>query len=256
MTPNKSVWDEFEDFDTAKVNDEVIKFKMSDKGDVARICFPLINPKTGKVALKKVIRFHYENKANNSFAIFQAPTNTSSQAYKTAIEYCGDPKTIYVTPILVYSTNKLGKVISNEDYELTNLVLTPTKIKQLRTLQEEYDLSNIDIKVVLDDAKFQNMTFSPLKGCGLRDGFVNSKNKQGEIKKFPIQINKDQVSNDAFELMKTADSVVAPRWSDAQILKFFTQDNDEGFDEDLPDNNTINSNSSQADDNNFDDDEF
>lgn len=225
-----SYWSQFESVDEAKVQGQTPKFKLTEKDDKARIHFPFVNPQNGQVALKKVLYFSYEDKATNSWARFQAPAE-GSKAYATARQFCGEPQLCYVTPILQYSTNNTGKVISGIDYEVIALTLSRTRLKEVKQIQDEYNLAEIDLGVVCNEPKYQNLKFSPLKRCALNDGFAVVKGRDGLEKKLKLEYNRDEVFNSAKECMETADMAVAPKWGEQQILDFFLGGKSGGKDE-------------------------
>lgn len=243
-----SIWDQFEDLDSVKVSGQAEKFKMTNKDDKARIAFPLVNPKTKKIALKKVLKFNYSGQ--NTWANFQAP-DPDSKAYKVAVQNCGDPQVVYVTPILVYSTNKEGRIINGEEYQLTNLVLPRQRLQEIKSLQEEYDLANIDLIATCTETKFQAIKFTPAKECGFTSGAITVR-KNGEEKRLKISIDQDEVIQSAIEMAKESDLAVAPRWSEQAILDYFSKDDN---DEDFEDDNTEQSQGSDEYDD-FEDDEL
>lgn len=221
---DENVWKQFEDVDSVKVSGNIKKFKMSDTDEKARICFPLVNPKSKKVALIKVRKFSYNDKTTGRWATFQAPEDTDSEAYKVAVKYCGDPQDVYVTPVLVYSTNKQGIVINGDEYELTNLTLPRQRLQELKTLQDEYNISEIDLIVTCTEKQYQNLKLSPAKNCGLIDGVIGYK-KDGKERNVEININADAVRKEALEMAKSESALaVAPKWSDQYIINYFTED--------------------------------
>lgn len=213
-------WAQFESVDEAKVQGQTPKFKMSEKDEKTRIHFPFVNPANGQVALKKVVYFNYEDKATNSWARFQAPAE-NSKAYATAKQFCGEPQVSYVTPVLQYSTNSAGKVISGVDFEVIALTLSRTRLKEVKQIQEEYNLGEIDLSVVCTETKYQNLKFSPLKRCALNDGFAVVKGRDGLEKKLKLEFSRDEVFESAKACMEEADQAVASRWSETQIQDFF-----------------------------------
>ena len=226
-------WNDYDDTSSARTSLNVEKFKMKDKGERTRFMFALVNPKTKQVALKKVTYFQYNNNVTKQWAKFIAPENVNSQAYKVAQEHCGVALTSYVTPILVYSTNTQGRVISGDDYELTNLVLTPTRLTNIKSIQAEHDLSQCDILVTLEDAKYQKMLFASATGCGVTDGFINQKDKQGNLKKTEININRDEVINEAIKMIDECETAVANNWTEQTIINYFKKDDE--FDDEFDD---------------------
>lgn len=223
-----SIWDQFEDLDTVKVSGQADKFKMTNKDDKARIAFPLVNPKTKKIALKKVLKFNYSGEG--TWANFQAPTNENGKAYKLAVQHCGEPQVVYVTPILVYSTNKDGRIINGEEYQLTNLVLPRQRLQEIKSLQEEYDLANIDLIATCTETKYQAIKFTPAKECGFIAGAITVR-KNGEEKKLKISIDQDEVIQAAIDMSKESDLAVAPRWSEQAIIDYFSKDDNSDFDD-------------------------
>ena len=216
-------WSAFESVDEAKVQGQTPKFKMSEKDDKTRIHFPFVNPQTSQVALKKCEYFSFEDKATNSWARFQVPPK-NSKAYKVALQHCGEPNIAYVTPILQYSTNNTGKVVSGIDYDVIALTLTRTRLKELKQIQEEYNLAEIDVGVVCQEPKYQNIKFSPLKRCALNDGYATIKGRDGLEKKLKLEYTREEVFAQAKECIETADLAIANRWSEQQILDFFLGD--------------------------------
>lgn len=218
---DKDYWSQFEDVESAKVSNTAPKFKMANQGDKARIHFPFVNPNNKQVALKRVTYFSFTDNVTKSWARFQAPAK-DSKAYKVAVQYCGEPLTSFVTPVLQYSTNSTGKVISGIDFKVLTMTLHKTRMQKLKTIQDEYNLSEIDIGVVCNNVDFQNVDFSPLKRCALTDGQVTIKDRGGLEKVVKLEFTRDEVFQQAQEVMKDADLAVAARWSEQQILDFLT----------------------------------
>lgn len=216
-------WSQFEDVESAKVQGTTPKFKLANAGDKARIHFPFVNPKNQQVALKKVVYFNFEDKATKSWARFQAP-DKDSKAYKIAVQHCGEPQTSYVTPILQYATNNAGRVISGIDYKVLAMTLHKTRMQELKQIQEEYNLAEIDLAVVCNNVDYQNLKFSPLRVCALSQGFVTIKDRNGLEKKITLDFKRDEVFAQAKEVMNDADLVIASRWGEQQIIDFFMGD--------------------------------
>lgn len=221
---NQDYWSQFEDVESAKVQTVAPKFKMGATGDKARIHFPFVNPNNKQVAVKRVTYFSYEDKVAKTWARFQAPADPNSEAYRIAVQHCGTPMTSYVTPVLQYSTNNMGKVVSGIDYKVIAMTLHKTRMQELKQIQDEYNLADIDIGVVCNEVNFQNIKFSPLKTCALNDGFVVIKDRTGLEKKIKMEFTRDEVFAQAQEIMQDADSVVANKWGDQQIIDFFSGD--------------------------------
>lgn len=218
-------WSQFEDVESAKVQSTAPKFKLANTGDKARIHFPFVNPNNKQVALKKVSYFSYEDKVAKTWARFQAPADTNSPAYKIAVQHCGNPNTSYVTPVLQYSTNNAGKVVSGIDYKVVAMTLHKTRMQDLKQIQDEYNLSEIDIGVVCNNVDYQNLKFSPLRTCALTDGFATIKDRNGLEKKIKLEFTREEVFEQAKAVMDEAELVVASKWGDQQIIDFFTGDN-------------------------------
>lgn len=229
---DESIWEQFESVDEVKVQGQVNKFKLDNKDEKARVAFPLVNPKTKKVAMVKVLKFQYSDKATGSWATFQAPAQ-DTEAYKVAVKFCGEPQVVYVTPILVYSTNKDGRIINGEEYTMTNLTLPKQRLQAIKALQDEYDLAKIDLIVTCEEPKFQKMQFTPAKECGLIDGEVTY-SKDGKQRKVTIDIDMDEVLQEAIDMSKESALAVAPHWGEQYIIDYFSgdQQGDTDFDDD------------------------
>lgn len=219
-------WSQYEDVDTAEAESTAPKFKMSDKGERARISFVLVHPKTKKVAMKKVLVFNYSDKATGNWAKFQAPENPDSKAYKVAVQHCGDPQVVYVTPVLVYETNSKGRVTSAEDYELTVLTMPKGRLQSVKDLQEDADISEVDVLVVCEEPTYQKFQFKAAAESGVFGGSVTQKDANGNPKKMKMELDSDKIVEEAIELAKTADTAAAPKWTDQAIVQFFTKEND------------------------------
>lgn len=233
---DKNYWSQFESITDAQGFDKSPKFKMTNAGDITRIAFPLVNPQTKQVALKKVVFFSYSDNLASKWCRFIAPADKSSKAYIEAIKNCGEPLVNYVTPVLVYTTNDKGRIISPDEYVLTNLTLAPKRLRSLQQVQADYDLSSCDVKVVCDEVKYQALSFHALQGCAYRDGVVKQKDKMGKLADMRMSIDADKVFNDAIALSNDSETAVASRWTDDQILSYFNVKTDLEFD-DEPNNN-------------------
>lgn len=222
----QNYWEQFKGLEDVKIADGSDKFTLQNKDEVARAYLPLVNPKTAQIALKPAFFFRYEDKVSNTFAKFLAPKDTNSQAYKKAIEMCGMPIERYVTPILVYSTNEQGRVISGDDFKLTTFILTPTRIKELQSIQQNYSLADVDLGITLLEANFQNLKIQALPSCFIKQGFAQVKTRTGEIKQIKLEYTLADITKEAMEVMENAQLAVASNWSEEQILAFFNKESD------------------------------
>lgn len=236
-------WDNFEDIEQARVETKAEKFKMKNSGEKARIHFILVNPKTQQVALKRVEMFSYNDEVKNSWARFIAPAK-DSKAYQVAVKHCGEPQVVYVTPILVYSTNDKGRVINGEEYELSNLTLPKSRFFDIKNLQGEYNLSQHDVVVMCEDSKYQKLKFTISPECGVLNGSITAKNNKGEIVKTEIDINREQALKEAVKMAEDMETAVANRWSESQIINFF--EGDDAKADDFDDMDSTHSNPKQA----------
>lgn len=236
---NDDFWSQLEDINEAQAYDTPPLFKLKEKGDKARICFPLVNPSTGRIAFKKVRIFNFEDKAKGTWARFLAPEDTESKAYKIAVKYCGEPQQARVTPVLVYSTNTQGRVISGEDYTLIAIKVTPQRLESLKTLQADYNLSEHDISVVCKESKFQNLDFNILPVCGMREGKITLTDKTGKSKTIDIEFETKTIIQEAMQMVKDGiEESVASKWSEQQIINYFEgndKDDEDYDDEDFED---------------------
>lgn len=237
-------WSAFEDISQSKAYDSIPLFKMNNKGDKARICFPLVNPKTNEVALKKVLVFNFSKKdakGNDIWARFIAPEDKECQAYQTAVKYCGDPQTVRVTPVLVYSTNATGNVNSGDDYELIPIKITGQRLEALKAIQAEFNLAEHDISVVCQEKKYQKLDFNAQQACGLRKGSLKVKDAKGNVKEIKFSFTLEDILAEAMEMAKTMEQAVANNWSEQQILDYFseTESDDDEFDDETEEDDEL-----------------
>lgn len=216
---NQAFWDSLDNIEEVKVKGDLQKFKLQNKNEKTRVAFPLINPKTGKLAVKTVEVFKYNSKDN--WANFQAPADKESKAYKTAVKYAGYPQAVSVTIVLKYETNAEGRVINGEEYTLIPLTLPNQRLSKVKSLQAEYDFKTHDLIVECEEPKFQKLDFRAVPGSGLWEGVIKQKTKSGEVKNLKVELDADSILRDAIDMMQDADLVLGSRWTDDQIIAFF-----------------------------------
>lgn len=225
MSNFDDILEQYEGMDSAVAPKEIKKLKIKEKGDKARISFPLVK-KDGNIAQIPVLFFNYSD--GEKWARFQAPKDKESKAYKVALQKCGEPEICYVTPIVVYATNRNGDIVSSPvDYELQALPLRGQRLQRLQNL-EEVDYKKQDIKVNCDEPNYQNYTFAATPTCVFRSEKFKTKMKNGDIRELEVGISADDVIKEALDMMKEIDTVVANRWTDDKILAFFEVDTSEG----------------------------
>lgn len=223
-------WSQFEDIGQAKVYNNAPVLKFREKGDKARICFPLVNPKSKEVAFKKLLVFNFNDPVKGTWARIIAPEDKSSKAYQTCVKYCGEPQVVRLTPVLVYSTNATGRVLSGEEYSIVALKVTPQRLESLKLIQDEFNLAEHDVAVSCSEIKYQKISFTALPQCGLRAGKIKQQDKTGATKELEIKFNLTNILNEAMEFAKTMETAVGSKWTEQQIISYFEKSNEEDAD--------------------------
>lgn len=211
---------QYEDITTTKSSESAPKFSMKNKGDKARIAFPLTK-QNGAIVQKPVHFFQYSDNETKKWAKFFVPENKDSKAYELALRVCGEPITAYVTPVVVYATNDKGAIVASPvDYNIVAMILRGKRLERLKTICSEYNLRDYDLIATCDEPKFQDISFMTTSVCAFRVNEIKSKNRQGQEITLNIGIDTDNVIKESLEFFENIESAVASKWSDASIEKF------------------------------------
>lgn len=227
--------EEYESMKEAKPEaDKAEQFKLDDKKQKKRIGFPLTT-KDGGVAMVKVHYFKAkfgQTLADGKWHAFQAPTD------EDLLEACRkhpqlDEKTERATIVIVYDTDAKGKVYgkgADIGYELLAMKINNPKLIDLQEIDEDDDLTMVDLSVRLDsgkDVKFQDMRFKAEKGDALW-----------------LTMDDEEISAEAKALSKKLKDVIAFSYDNDKIEALIGDgDDDDGYDDD------------EYDDEEYDDDE-
>ena len=218
--------DEYEDMRGAKPEAEKAEqFKMDDKKQKKRIGFPL-RTKSGGVAMVKVSYFKAKfgtTLADGKWHSFQAPKD--EELLKACKNHPNlDYKIERATIVIVYDTDKNGKVYGKgEDigYELLAMKINNPKLIELQEIDEEDDLTAVDVTVRLDaskDVKFQDMRFKTA-GDALWLNEMATEDIEAEAKELSVKLK----------------DVIAFEYSDDKIEALIgdgTDDDDDEYDDD------------------------
>jgi len=192
---------EYESMREAKPEGErAEKFKLEDKKQKKRIGFPLATP-DGSVAMVKV--HYFKAKFNTTLAdgkwhAFQAPQDEDLLAECRKHPNL-DEKTERATIVIVYDTDSKGKVYgkgADINYELLSMKINNPKLIELQDIDEDDDLTAVDLTVTLDkskDVKFQDMRFK-VAGDALWSDEMEMEDIQAEAKALSIKL-KEAVAN-------------------------------------------------------------
>ena len=215
--------DDYEDMRTAKPEAEKADtFKVDDKKQKKRIGFPL-RTKTGGVAMVKVPYFKAKfgtTLADGKWHAFQAPINNAE-----LMEVCKNHpnleyKTDRATLVIVYDTDSKGKVYgkgADIGYEILAIKINNPKLIELQDIDEEDDLTAVDLYVRLDaskDVKFQDMRFK-VAGDAL---WLND-------------MEAEAIEAEAKELSKKLKEVIAYEYSDDKIEALIGDGDDDDEDD-------------------------
>jgi len=216
---------EYESMKEAKPESEKADtFKVDDKKQKKRIGFPLSTP-DGGVAMVKVHYFKAKfgtTLADGKWHSFQAPTD------EDLLEACRnhpllDEKTERATIVIVYDTNSKGAVYgkgADIGYELLAMKINNPKLIELQDIDEDEDLTAIDLTVRLDpakDIKFQDMRFKSA-GDALWSG----------------EMDMDEIVEEAKDLSKKLKEVIAYKYDNDKIEALIGdgEEDDDDYDED------------------------
>lgn len=219
--------EEYESMKTAKAEGErADTFKVDDKKQKKRIGFPL-NTKDGAVAMVKVVYFKAKfgtTLADGKWHAFQAPKNNPELLAQCEAHPNLDKKTDRATIVIVYDTDSKGKVYGKGDdigYELLAMKINNPKLLELQDIDEDDDLTAVDLFVTLDkskDVKFQDMRF---KTAG--DALWS-------------EMDMEDIQDEAKSLSGKLKEVIAFEYADDKIEALIGDgDEDEEYDEDYDD---------------------
>jgi len=138
----------------------VEKFK-AEPNHKYRIGFPLLN-ENGKVRIDRV--FYFNRFDDNFKGKFIVPEDCDEETFGKFIEVLGEPIYRYVTTIVVYGTEKDGRLIKPINFKVLPFVFADGILADLKAINEEFPLAEHDLLVSLKegtDPKYQNLTILP-----------------------------------------------------------------------------------------------
>lgn len=196
------------DLDEVEVREDTSAFKV-EKDHKYRVGFPLLN-KNGRIKIVKVDYFAFED-ADEKFHSWQKSEDESLN--KAAIEKGADEKSHFVTVMIVYRTDKSGKILKPLSYDLMPVKLADKKIKNLKEINAEWDLTSVDLSLTSPNPAYQEHQYTPLKTAIWRakkgDDTLSKVGADAPIEK--------EVLEAAAKVAENMTEVVAYSKSDAQI---------------------------------------
>jgi hypothetical protein len=129
---------------------------------------------------------------------FRLPEGVSDEVRRKIEKVCGSSKVRYVTPVLIYTTQKSGEVVKSAigAYELKLWVFAGDALRQLQGIHSDFPLGKIDVDLFCKD-RFKNVQLIPKSGSLLHSkeyGGMFDKEKLGEELKVLIGSIKDAVA--------------------------------------------------------------
>jgi len=199
------------DMEDVEVKEGVEKFKFKE-GKKYRIGFPFINEETGKVKIIPVRYYKFNQELKKSFLV---PENEAMAEKCEPI--MGEPATRFVTPVIIYATDKSGMPSKPLEYSVEPVVMDGRKVKALQTISMEWGLADHDVFVNVEDETYQTLTFSPAKNSlwSLKD----------DLKKAVIK--------EAEDVAKTMHQAVAADVSDETIKRWLSLDEEDSTDDEI-----------------------
>lgn len=196
------------DLDDVEVRDKASAFKV-DKDTKYRVGFPLLNG-NGRIKLVKVAYLAFED-SEERFHSWQI--SDDAELNKTAIAMGAEEKSHFVTMLLVYRCDKSGKPLTPLSWDVQPVKLADKKVKNLKEINAEWDLTSIDISLSSDNPSYQEHTYTPLKTAiwRLKDGDPTLAKVKLEAS---IEADVLEAANAAAETMT---EVVAYKLNDAKI---------------------------------------
>lgn len=209
----------FEQTDTdnaVPTSDRTQKFK-AEAGKRYRVCFPHKSA-NGGVALVKIPYFPFHEGLKKSFL------TTENQELNTQVaKIMGEPKTKWVTPIVVYDIDKTGMPILPPRYEVLPFVFADGVLQALQQVKSAgHIISEIDFFVSLKDGtdpKFQNLIFTPCTSGSLTAWSKSDKESARKVA--------GEILEEVKEVSKVMHQAVALDASESQIRQWLGLNQDE-----------------------------
>lgn len=152
---------DFEDLDHAvSTTNNLLEKAVFEEKRRYRVGFPLLNPETKAVRLRKVWYFAYNEVLKKSFLLPKNEVLTNRCKPKM-----GDPKFKYVTPLVIYGTDSTGKLLSPFQFRVLPFVLVGQNLQDVQMLASEYSLMEHDVLLECTNKVFQNVKVMPAKGA-------------------------------------------------------------------------------------------
>jgi hypothetical protein len=153
------------DLDDVEVKTGPNKFKV-EKDTKYRVGFPLLK-ENGRILIQKVDYYSYSPN-DDEFYSFRKPAD---EALCKLVEAKGaELKSHFVTALLVYRTNREGKMLTPVDWDIQPVTLNGKKVANLKEINAEWDLATIDLSLSSSNPAFQEHTYTPMKQAIWREG--------------------------------------------------------------------------------------
>lgn len=209
-----------EDFDLDDVEikpQNMEKFQV-EKDKTYRVGFPLVK-ENGRILIKKVDYFTLTtgSEANDDEQYFSFRKSEDPKVNEAAEAAGAELSTRYVTLLIKYATDKNGKPLLPLQWELIPVKLDGKKVAALKALNEEWDLTTIDIKITSDNPTYQYHTYLPLQksiwAAAKGDKLLDQLNLDGPI---TADVQK-AVASFGEDVGDIADAI-AKGWKDSAIM--------------------------------------
>ncbi len=201
--------------DDVEVKDNKIEKFMVEKGKEYRIGFPLLN-ENKRVFIQEVKHYSLTlNEGTDDEEYLGFRISSDPKVNQAVEEFGGEVETHYVTVVVKYSTDKGGNPTKPLLWECLPVKLNGKKVANLKTLNDEWDLATVDLKVSSDNPAYQYHTYSPLKKAIWRFEDGNATLKALGLEE---SIEK-KVMEAANELKSVMADAIAPELKDAYILR-------------------------------------
>lgn len=190
-------------------SDRTQKFK-ADAGKRYRVCFPLKSA-NGSVSIIKVPYFPFHEGLKKSFL-----TTENQDLNSQVSKIMGEAKTKWVTPIMIYDTDKNGTPIVPPRYEVLPFVFADGVLQMLQQVKSAgHVIAEIDFFISLKDGtdpKFQNLVFTPCTTGNL--------SAWGKSDKAPAKKAYDEVMTEVKAVSEVMHQAVAMDATETQIRQW------------------------------------
>jgi hypothetical protein len=146
------------DLDDVEVQTGPNAFKV-EKDKKYRVGFPLLK-ENGRIRIQKVEYYQYSPNDDEYYS-FRKPED--AELCKQIEAKGAELRSHFVTALLVYRTNKDGKMLTPVDWEVQPVKLNGKKVSNLKEINAEWDLATIDVTISSSNPAFQEHTYTPLR---------------------------------------------------------------------------------------------